>query len=35
MISGLTHPSNEFFTPYRVINYNVCNGCRNDPNRGL
>jgi autotransporter strand-loop-strand O-heptosyltransferase len=31
MISGLTHPSNEFFTPYRVINYNVCNGCWNDP----
>jgi hypothetical protein len=31
MISGLTHPTNEFFTPYRVINYNICNGCWNDP----
>jgi autotransporter strand-loop-strand O-heptosyltransferase len=31
MISGLTHPTNEFFTPYRVINYNVCNSCWNDP----
>jgi autotransporter strand-loop-strand O-heptosyltransferase len=31
MISGLTHPRNEFETPYRVINYNVCNSCWNDP----
>jgi autotransporter strand-loop-strand O-heptosyltransferase len=31
LISGLTHPTNEFFTPYRVINYNVCNSCWNDP----
>jgi autotransporter strand-loop-strand O-heptosyltransferase len=31
MISGLTHPLNEFATPYRVINYNVCNSCWNDP----
>ncbi len=31
MISGLTHPTNEFSTPYRVINYNVCNSCWNDP----
>lgn len=31
MISGFTHPTNEFATPYRVINYNVCNSCWNDP----
>lgn len=31
MISGFTHPENEFFTPYRVINYHVCNSCWNDP----
>jgi autotransporter strand-loop-strand O-heptosyltransferase len=31
MISGLTHPTNEFFTPHRVVNYNVCNSCWNDP----
>ncbi len=31
MISGLTHPLNEFATPYRIINYNVCNSCWNDP----
>ncbi|MCX4151051.1 MULTISPECIES: autotransporter strand-loop-strand O-heptosyltransferase [Paraburkholderia] len=30
MISGFTLPSNEFWTPYRVINYHVCNGCWND-----
>lgn len=30
MISGFTHPINEFTTPYRVINYNVCNSCWND-----
>lgn len=30
MISGMTHPQNEFYTPYRVINYNVCNSCWND-----
>lgn len=30
MISGFTLPSNEFFTPYRVINYQVCHGCHND-----
>jgi autotransporter strand-loop-strand O-heptosyltransferase len=38
MISGMTHPLNEFSTPYRVINYHVCNSCWNDPradfNRG-
>jgi autotransporter strand-loop-strand O-heptosyltransferase len=31
MISGFTHPTNEFATPYRVINYHTCNGCWNDP----
>jgi autotransporter strand-loop-strand O-heptosyltransferase len=31
MISGFTHPSNEFTTPYRVINWHVCNSCWNDP----
>ncbi|WP_425306867.1 autotransporter strand-loop-strand O-heptosyltransferase [Caballeronia grimmiae] len=31
MISGFTHPTNEFFTPYRVINYHTCNSCWNDP----
>jgi autotransporter strand-loop-strand O-heptosyltransferase len=31
MISGFTHPSNEFATPYRVINYHACNSCWNDP----
>ena len=30
MISGLTHPTNEFYTPYRVINYHTCNSCWND-----
>ena len=30
MISGFTLPLNEFPTPYRVINYHVCNGCWND-----
>ncbi len=25
MISGFTHPTNEFQTPYRVINYHACN----------
>jgi len=31
MISGFTHPTNEFATPYRVVNYHTCNGCWNDP----
>ena len=31
MISGMTHPTNEFATPYRVINYHACNSCWNDP----
>jgi autotransporter strand-loop-strand O-heptosyltransferase len=30
MISGFTHPGNEFNTPYRVINYHTCNSCWND-----
>jgi autotransporter strand-loop-strand O-heptosyltransferase len=30
LISGFTHPINEFATAYRVINYNVCNSCWND-----
>ena len=30
MISGFTLPINEFTNPYRIINYNVCNGCWND-----
>ncbi len=31
MISGFTHPTNEFHTPYRVINWHACNSCWNDP----
>jgi len=31
MISGFTHPTNEFNTPYRVVNWHACNGCWNDP----
>jgi autotransporter strand-loop-strand O-heptosyltransferase len=31
MISGFTHPTNEFATHYRVVNYHVCNSCWNDP----
>jgi autotransporter strand-loop-strand O-heptosyltransferase len=30
MISGFTHPTNEFTTPYRVINWHTCNSCWND-----
>ncbi|MFO1026851.1 MAG: autotransporter strand-loop-strand O-heptosyltransferase [Acetobacteraceae bacterium] len=30
LISGMTHPINEFETPYRVINYHACNSCWND-----
>jgi autotransporter strand-loop-strand O-heptosyltransferase len=32
MISGFTKKYNEFYTPYRIINENVCNGCWNDTN---
>jgi autotransporter strand-loop-strand O-heptosyltransferase len=31
MISGFSHPTTEFATPYRVINYHACNSCWNDP----
>jgi autotransporter strand-loop-strand O-heptosyltransferase len=31
VISGFTHPTNEFSTPYRVINWHACNSCWNDP----
>ena len=31
MISGFTHPENEFYTPYRVFNHHTCNSCWNDP----
>lgn len=31
MISGFTHPNNEFQTPYRVFNHHTCNSCWNDP----
>ncbi len=30
MISGFTHPTNEFDTPYRIINYHTCHSCWND-----
>jgi autotransporter strand-loop-strand O-heptosyltransferase len=30
MISGFTKEFNEFYTPYRIINKNVCNGCWNN-----
>jgi autotransporter strand-loop-strand O-heptosyltransferase len=30
LISGFTHPLNEFATPYRIINYHACNSCFND-----
>jgi autotransporter strand-loop-strand O-heptosyltransferase len=30
MISGFTHPTNEFTTPGRVINWHTCNSCWND-----
>jgi len=31
LISGFTHPTNEFSTPYRVVNWHACNSCWNDP----
>jgi autotransporter strand-loop-strand O-heptosyltransferase len=31
LISGFSHPSTEFETPWRVINWHTCNGCWNDP----
>ena len=30
LISGFTEAENEFYTPYRVINYHPCHGCWND-----
>lgn len=30
LISGFSLPNTEFYTPYRVINYGVCNGCWDD-----
>jgi len=30
LISGFTHPSTEFYTPYRVINLHACNSCWNE-----
>lgn len=30
MISGFSHPTTEFETPYRVVNYHACNSCWND-----
>jgi autotransporter strand-loop-strand O-heptosyltransferase len=30
MVSGFSLPYMEFYTPYRVINYHVCNGCFTD-----
>jgi len=30
LISGFTHPTNEFATPYRIINYHACNSCWHD-----
>lgn len=31
MVGGFSLPLTEFKTPYRVINYNACHGCWNDP----
>lgn len=31
LISGFTHPVNEFQTPGRVVNWHTCNSCWNDP----
>jgi len=31
MIGGFSHPTTEFATPWRVINYHTCNSCWNDP----
>jgi len=32
LISGFSKPMAEFYTPYRVFNEKVCNGCWNDEN---
>jgi autotransporter strand-loop-strand O-heptosyltransferase len=31
MISGFSHPTTEFTTPFRVVNWHTCNSCWNDP----
>jgi autotransporter strand-loop-strand O-heptosyltransferase len=31
LVSGFSHPTTEFATPYRVINWHTCNCCWNDP----
>ncbi|MGL6071362.1 autotransporter strand-loop-strand O-heptosyltransferase [Craterilacuibacter sp.] len=31
LISGFTHPINEFYTPHRIFNHHTCNSCWNDP----
>ncbi|MBF0861096.1 autotransporter strand-loop-strand O-heptosyltransferase [Gluconobacter kanchanaburiensis] len=31
LISGFTHPTNEFHTPFRIVNWHGCNSCWNDP----
>ena len=31
LISGFSNTQTEFYTPYRVINKDVCNSCWNDP----
>ena len=33
MISGFSHPLNEFDTPYRIVNFHTCNSCWNDPHQ--
>ena len=30
MISGFINPTNEFYTPYRIINFHTYNSCWND-----
>jgi autotransporter strand-loop-strand O-heptosyltransferase len=30
LVSGFSLPESEFYTPYRVINKDVCHGCWND-----
>ena len=32
LVSGFSLPKSEFFTPFRIINKNVCHGCWNNPN---
>ena len=30
LASGLTYPTNEFTTPYQIINWHACNSCWNE-----